>query len=108
MQTNQRAELTAILRALENVPIGQKIRIFSDSKYAISCVTEWYRNWMKNGWKTGGAPVKNKDLVVAIRAKMEERDAAGTGTYFQWVKGHASETGNIAADKLAVQGAQLG
>ncbi|KAI1135899.1 ribonuclease H-like domain-containing protein [Hypoxylon sp. FL0543] len=106
VQTNQRAELTAILRALEKVSDSEKIRIFSDSKYSISCVTEWYVNWQKNGWKTQSGPVKNKDLIEAIRAKIDERSEAGTKTYFQWVKGHAENVGNVAADDLAVRGAK--
>ncbi|KAI1093796.1 RnaseH-domain-containing protein [Rostrohypoxylon terebratum] len=106
IQTNQRAELTAILRALESVPVSEKMRIFSDSKYSISCVTEWYVNWQKNGWKTKDGPVKNKDLVEAVRAKIDARTEAGTKTYFQWVKGHATEAGNVAADELAVKGAR--
>lgn len=106
VQTNQRAELTAILRALESVPVKEKMRIFSDSKYSISCVTEWYVNWQKNGWKTKDGLVKNKDLVEAVRAKIDERTEAGTKTYFQWVKGHATEAGNVAADELAVKGAR--
>ncbi|KAL7623840.1 hypothetical protein AAE478_005396 [Parahypoxylon ruwenzoriense] len=107
VQTNQRAELTAILRALESVPIGQKIRIFTDSKYSLNCVTEWYKNWEKNGWRTKDGLVKNRDLVEAIRAKIDERDEFGTDTYFQWVKGHEMNNGNVAADRLAVQGANL-
>ncbi|KAI2465718.1 ribonuclease H-like protein [Annulohypoxylon bovei var. microspora] len=106
VQTNQRAELTAILRALETIPVGDKMRIFSDSKYSISCVTEWYVNWQKNGWKTKDGFVKNKDLIKAIRDKIDERTEAGTKTYFQWVKGHAAEAGNVAADELAVKGAR--
>ncbi|KAK9417486.1 putative RNase H type-1 domain-containing protein [Seiridium unicorne] len=107
-QTNQRAELTAILRALQKVSVDQDIRIFTDSQYSISCVTEWYRNWEKKRWKTtGNADVKNKDLVQAIRTKIEDRDAAGTKTLFQWVKGHDATPGNVEADKLAVNGAML-
>ncbi|RYP14983.1 hypothetical protein DL765_005980 [Monosporascus sp. GIB2] len=105
IQTNQRAELTAILRAVEGVSIDQSIRIYSDSKYSISCVTDWYRNWEKNNWKTKEGPVKNKDLIEAIRAKIEERNAAGAKTLFDWVKGHANDAGNVAADALAVSGA---
>ncbi|KAK7921109.1 RNase H domain protein [Apiospora marii] len=105
-QTNQRAELTAILRALEQVSDDQDVRIFSDSKYSISCVTEWYINWEKNGWKTGGKPVKNKDLVELVREKIDDRDALGTSTLFQWIKGHADDPGNVAADNLAVLGAR--
>jgi ribonuclease HI len=106
IQTNQRAELTAMLRALEKSSVNQRVRIYSDSKYSISCVTEWYVNWKKNGWRTKDGPVKNRDLVEAIRAKIDERAKAGTPTLFQWVKGHASNPGNVAADTLAVQGAR--
>ncbi|KAI5927988.1 ribonuclease H [Camillea tinctor] len=109
LQTNQRAELTAILRALESVPVKQSMRIHSDSRYCISCVTEWYVGWGNNGWKTKTREdVKNKDLVIAIRAKIDERDEAGAKTYFQYVKGHSTDIGNNAADELATQGAMKG
>lgn len=104
-QTNNRAELTAILRALDQVPDLHGVRIFSDSNYAIKCVTEWYKNWQKNQWrKSTGDAVENNDLIKAIRRKIEARDAVGTKTLFQWVKGHGSDVGNIAADRLAVEG----
>ncbi|KAI0154480.1 ribonuclease H-like protein [Hypoxylon sp. FL1284] len=106
-QTNQRAELTAVLRALERVPLDQKIRIFSDSKYAISCVDEWYVNWQKNDWMTSTGPVKNRDIIEAILEKIEERiEAGGTRPLWRWVKGHSDTIGNIAADDLAVKGAR--
>ncbi|KAL2264995.1 hypothetical protein VTJ83DRAFT_7505 [Remersonia thermophila] len=105
LQTNQRAELTAILRALESVDLDQDLEIRTDSKYSIRCVTEWYINWERNGWRTQGGPVKNADLVQDVRKKIEEREAHGAGTQFIWVKGHAMDPGNIAADKLAVDGA---
>ncbi|KAF7525787.1 hypothetical protein G7054_g10962 [Neopestalotiopsis clavispora] len=104
-QTNQRAELTAILRALQKVSVDQDVQIHTDSKYSLNCITEWYRGWVAKGWKTqGGEDVKNKDLVQAIRAKIDDRDASGTKTLFQWVRGHGISPGNIEADKLAVRG----
>lgn len=106
-QTNQRAELTAVLRALEKVPLDQKIRIFSDSKYSISCVDEWSVNWQKNNWMTANGPVKNRDIIEAILAKIQERiEAGGTKPLWRWVKGHSDTAGNIAADELAVRGAK--
>ena len=105
-QTNQRAELTAILRALEIAGNNQGLKIFSDSKYSIQCVTEWYANWEKNGWQTRDGPVKNTDLVMAVRKRINARDKKGVRTVFEWVKGHATNTGNVAADQLAVQGAR--
>ncbi|KAK4112995.1 ribonuclease H-like protein [Canariomyces notabilis] len=106
VQTNQRAELTAILRALEKVDETQDIELRTDSKYSIQCVTEWYINWEKNGWMTNGGAVKNQDLVRAIRAKLEQREQKGGLTQFIWVKGHNNDAGNVAADHLAVEGAR--
>ncbi|ETI24062.1 hypothetical protein G647_03431 [Cladophialophora carrionii CBS 160.54] len=108
-QTNQRAELTAILRALDIAPRHREVTIYTDSKYAIDCVTNWYRNWVKNGWvNSKGKPVENKDLVADIRERIEEREQLAKLTYFVWVKGHAQNAGNIAADRLAVEGAMGG
>ncbi|POS72489.1 ribonuclease H [Diaporthe helianthi] len=106
-QTNQRAELTAILRALETVPLDQGVMIWSDSMYAINCVTEWFVRWEKNGWKTHKGQVQNRDLVEAVLVKIRERESHGTTTLIKWIKGHESSAGNISADKLAVGGANM-
>ncbi|KAK5635242.1 hypothetical protein RRF57_010954 [Xylaria bambusicola] len=106
-QTNQRAELTAVLRALELSKKDAKIRIFTDSKYTIDCATNWYRSWEKNDWKkSNGVEVLNQDLVKQIRVLIDKRDKAGFETLFQWVKGHSTNVGNVAADRLAVAGAR--
>lgn len=108
-QTNQRAELTAIQRALESVPRNRDVAIITDSRYAIDCVTTWYINWRKNGWKTSaGKAVENKDLVENVLSKIEERNRLKVQTLFEWIKGHANNPGNVAADKLAVGGARQG
>lgn len=120
-QTNQRAELTAIQRALELSPRDREITIYSDSQYAIKCVTEWFPKWRSNGWKsTTGKAVENRDLVERILNLIEEREqisrkyATGSSgmarararVHFQWVKGHKDDPGNIAADGLATAGAR--
>ena len=106
-QTNQRAELTAILRALDTVPKDRDVMIVTDSRYAIDCVTTWYVNWRKNGWKTSaGKAVENRDLVESILSRVDERAALASQTLFEWVKGHANDPGNVAADQLAVAGAR--
>lgn len=108
-QTNQRAELTAIQRALEVAPAEQDVQIITDSQYSINCVTKWAVGWRRNGWTTaGGEPVKNRDLVQAVLDRMEEKRKAGGKTVFKWVKGHAADAGNVAADLLAVKGASMG
>ncbi|KAL8642172.1 MAG: hypothetical protein Q9228_001102 [Teloschistes exilis] len=108
-QTNQRAELTAILRALEIVPKNRDVSIITDSKYAIDCVTVWHINWRKNGWKNAsGKAVENKDLIENILAKIDERKSLQVQSEFEWVKGHAQHPGNVEADRLAVEGARKG
>ncbi len=108
-QTNQRAELTAILRALDIAPRHRNVTIYTDSRYAIDCVTNWYKNWKRNGWLTANKkPVENRDLIQEVRGKMEEREGLGRGTYFMWVKGHSGDKGNAEADRLAVEGARQG
>ncbi|RVX66790.1 hypothetical protein B0A52_08983 [Exophiala mesophila] len=108
-QTNQRAELTAILRALEIAPRHREVTIYTDSKYSIDCVTNWYKNWQRRNWTTADRkPVVNKDVIMEIREKIEERESLKRNTYFVWVKGHANDPGNIAADQLAVAGAMSG
>ena len=106
-QTNQRAELTAILRALDTTPRDRDVTIVTDSQYSINCVTAWSANWRRNGWKTSsGKLVENKDLVESILAKIEERNGLLSLTQFEWIKGHAKDPGNEAADRLAVDGAR--
>ncbi|TEA22688.1 Ribonuclease H1 [Colletotrichum sidae] len=108
VQTNQRAELTAILRALEKTPETRSVRIYTDSTYSRDCVTTWYKTWESKNWKTSiGGEVKNKDLVQAIRKKIVSRAEAGSEVEFVWVKGHSNNAGNAAADRLAVAGAHM-
>jgi ribonuclease HI len=108
-QTNQRAELTAILRALDIAPRHRDVTIYTDSRYAIDCVTKWYKNWKRNSWLTATKkPVENRDLIQDVRGRMEEREGLGKGTYFCWVKGHNGDRGNVEADRLAVEGARQG
>lgn len=107
-QTNQRAELLAMLRAMEIVPLTQSIQIWSDSQYSINCATTWGDKWERSSWKNSqGKDVMNQDIIRDIRAKIQERKAAGARTELQWVKGHSSDPGNNAADRLANLGAEL-
>ncbi|EGC48103.1 RNase H domain-containing protein [Histoplasma capsulatum var. duboisii H88] len=108
-QTNQRAELTAIIRALDIAPRHRDVTIFTDSKYAINCVTVWFVNWQRNKWMTAqDKPVENKDLIQSILLKIEERTLLNVKTLFEWVRGHSQNPGNEAADRLAVNGAKNG
>ncbi|CAO2648662.1 Nn.00g079290.m01.CDS01 [Neocucurbitaria sp. VM-36] len=106
-QTNQRAELTAVARALDHIAIDREALIITDSNYSIKCLTEWFPTWEKKGWKnSAGKDVENKDLIEPIIARIRERDMCRAKTKFQWIKGHANDPGNVAADALAVQGSR--
>lgn len=97
----------AILRALQVIDAHQSVQIITDSQYSINCATVWASSWEKNDWKTAqGENVKNQDLVKGIRQRVRERTRAGGKTNFKWVKGHANDAGNQAADQLAVAGAR--
>lgn len=105
LQTNQRAELMAMQRALEIADRKTPVQIISDSQYSINCVTQWATNWKRKGWKTAtGEDVKNQDIIRKVLEVMEAREAATT---FKWVKGHSTDRGNNAADVLANQGARM-
>ena len=111
--TNQRAELCAIQEALDTVITDQtidKITIYSDSTYSIKSLTEWIKNWEKNGWKSAnGKPVKNLDLIQPIYRTLK---AHKNKVNFIHVKAHTGgssfeATGNDKADKLATSGVLL-
>ena len=83
--------------------------IISDSKYAIDCVTAWFINWRRNGWKNStGKAVENKDIIENVLTKIDERKRLRVRTDFEWIKGHSGNNGNEEADKLAVAGARMG
>lgn len=118
LQTNQRAELSAIIRALEIVR-DKDLLIISDSNYGIKGATEWMKNWKKNGWvNSKKEPVANKDLWMKLDLLLQGCDGScstnGLCTKkcnnikrkvkFKWVKGHSNDVGNKEADKLAVDG----
>lgn len=103
-RTNQRAELYAVLRALEIVQNStQPIIIRTDSEYTIGCVTEWLPAWEQNGYQTasGGKP-KNLDLIIPIRDFIEELSVK-----FEYVEGHSGDEGNEIADEFAHKGAAM-
>lgn len=100
--TNQIAELYAIMKALEDPP-SQNIDLYTDSKYAIGCLTEWHYNWKKNGWKNAkGKPVANQVLIKSILILLQDLDVK-----FYHVRAHKGDKYNERADKLANLGRNL-
>ncbi len=95
--TNNRMELTAVIRALEVLKRPVEARIYTDSQYVRRGITEWLSAWQARGWRTADRkPVKNQDLwqrlaEVSAQHRLE----------WLWVPGHAGVPGNERVDQLA-------
>ena len=98
--TNNRMELTAAIAALETLNRTCKIHLHTDSTYLRDGMTSWIHNWKRNGWRTTAKkPVKNVDLWQRLDEAIQSHDIE-----WHWIKGHAGDPGNEAADALARQG----
>lgn len=97
--TNNRMELTAVIRALEALKRPVEASVFTDSEYVRKGITEWVAGWKARGWKTSDRkPVKNQDLWEQLDAL-----AAKHQLEWHWVKGHSGVPGNERCDELANQ-----
>jgi len=74
---------------------GLTVALYSDSQYVIKSATEWMAGWKRRGWKKADGPLKNVDLLKELDAV-----AARFEIDWKWVKGHAGDPGNEAADAL--------
>ncbi|MBT9612976.1 MAG: ribonuclease HI [Burkholderiales bacterium] len=98
--TNNRMELTAVIRALESLNRRCVVKLHTDSQYVQKGISEWIINWKKRGWKTADKkPVKNEDLWRELDLLATQHDID-----WIWVKGHAGHDGNERADALANKG----
>jgi ribonuclease HI len=98
--TNNRMELTAVIRALAALKRPSVVEIYTDSQYVRNGITEWLTQWKRRGWRTAdGKPVKNIDLWQAL-----EHEAGRHEIKWHWVRGHAGHDGNERADELANRG----
>lgn len=96
--TNNQMELTAVLMALRSLK-NTDIEFLLDSQYVINCVTKWHHGWRRNNWKTSsGSSVSNREIIEEITATIESRKKTGITTSFKWVRGHAGDSLNEAAD----------
>lgn len=94
--TNNRMELTAVLKCLQALTRPDtELEIRSDSKYTIDCCEKWLPGWKRNGWRRKGGPLKNVDLLQELDALLARHRVR-----FRWVKGHAGEVGNEYVDGL--------
>ncbi|KAM7537617.1 hypothetical protein Aperf_G00000077815 [Anoplocephala perfoliata] len=106
-QTNNRAEIEACIRALEQAnKAGIKgVKIVTDSQFTINCITLWYFKWLENGWKLAdGRPVLLKHDIQRLANQL-----ATPELHVSWCHspGHSGKWGNEQADQLANKGADL-
>ena len=100
MTTNNRMELTAVIRALEALKRSCQLKIYTDSVYVQKGMTEWIVGWKARGWRTSDKkPVKNDDLWQQLDGLAQTHEIE-----WIWVKGHAGHEGNERADALANEG----
>jgi len=98
--TNNRMELTAVIRALEALKRLSRVKLYTDSLYVMKGISQWVHDWKRRGWLTADKKaVKNIDLWKELDAL-----AARHEIEWHWVKGHAGHPENERADRLANKG----
>lgn len=98
--TNNRMELMAAIKGLEQLKEPCSVSLTTDSQYVRKGIMEWIGNWKRNGWKTAAKkPVKNSDLWQLLDEQSQKHDIE-----WHWVKGHSGHRENEIADELANQG----
>jgi len=98
--TNNRMELTAVIRALEALNRRSRVEVFTDSEYVKKGITEWLPAWKRRQWKTADRkPVKNAELWRRL-----DELAGRHQVSWHWVRGHAGHSDNERADALANRG----
>lgn len=97
--TNNRMELTAVIKALSALKEPCKVKLTTDSKYVCDAVNQrWVYGWRSNGWrKADKKPALNVDLWEELLPLLETHEVE-----FLWVKGHAGHPENERCDALAV------
>ncbi|MEM7688057.1 MAG: ribonuclease HI [Pseudomonadota bacterium] len=95
--TNNRMEMTAVIKGLSALTEPCDVELYSDSKYVLDGITKWVEGWKKRGWVTASKkPVRNADLWHELIAAAARHEVS-----WNWVKGHSGHPENERVDKLA-------
>lgn len=97
--TNNRMELTGVIRALSALKETCEVDLYTDSKYVLDALTKgWAKSWRARGWvKADKKPALNPDLWQTL-LELTERHTM----HYHWVKGHADNPKNNRCDQMAV------
>lgn len=97
MTTNNRMELTAVIKALEALKKPCSVKVVTDSNYVIKGITLWIFRWLENNWKNSQKQdVINRDLWERLFKLSNIHDIQ-----WVWIRGHADNSDNERCDKLA-------
>ena len=100
--TNNRMEMTAVIRALNALTEPCEVTVCTDSRYVIDGMTKWVQGWQKKGWiNASKQPVRNADLWHDLIDAVRRHKVS-----WQWVRGHDGHVENERADKLASDAAR--
>ena len=98
--TNNKMELTAVIKGFENLNNTSEVLVKTDSTYVINGITKWLPNWKAKGWiNSAKKPVANKDLWEQLESLISNHKVD-----WLWVKGHSGDDDNERADELARKG----
>ena len=98
--TNNKMELTAVIKGFENLNNASEVLVKTDSTYVINGITKWLPNWRAKGWiNSAKKPVANKDLWQQLESLISNHKVD-----WLWVKGHSGDDENERADELARKG----
>lgn len=97
--TNNRMELTAVIKALEALKESCNVTLTTDSKYVCDAINKrWVYAWKNNNWKKSDKKTAlNIDLWEQLLPLLEKHSVE-----FIWVKGHNGHKYNERCDALAV------
>jgi ribonuclease HI len=98
--TNNRMELTSVIRGLESLNRSCRVVLVTDSEYVAKGILEWVAGWKANDWrrKVGRQlkPIKNVDLWRTLSELLERHEVT-----CEWVPGHSGHPENEECDRMA-------
>lgn len=95
--TNNRMEMTAVIKALQQLKRPCKVRVVTDSNYLVKGMTQWIHGWVRRNWiNSQKRPVLNRELWEEILELSRKHQIT-----WQWVKGHDGHPENERCDQLA-------
>lgn len=104
MGTNNTAELNALhqgmLIAQHDSAQGKTAVVFSDSQYAIQCITQWAPGWERAGWKRKTGEIKNLALIQSMYTLYQTLLGK---VQILHVNGHVGVEGNELADRMSIK-----